>query len=409
MLGTTGVAKRVVVSELRRHLRVAALDHPFEARDFERDYVEPLFNDLPDFLESDETRQEEGWGRAWRTLLEEFPPTRDDDLLLSMHGVLVRDIYGVRSLVEVNEIAKLCPTHVVTMIDDVYLKWLRTETRAGGLSYVGRPTLLQLLDGRRAELLIGDTICRNVSGGHARIQNWFMAVRHPAQLLARIAFGSQGELRPVYLSFPISEPRRMNRDDGDKSGIDAVNGFLSDAREFERSNSRMAAFCPLSIDELPILGLMDSEADGNGMVNFEFAERWNVSDFYGSEEILMTNSASDPDPSDIELDRNQVKSSEGMIRADVAVRDYRLVSQSRRLVVFNPVFNNKLSGGVDNEIAYAAHLRRPVHIFQDEAHDSEGLARQHLLGSGGALGSRPSSNFIVFHESLDAALTAAAQ
>jgi len=405
LLGTTGVAKDVVVERLREELHHSAHADHFEARDFERDYVLPGFDDLPDFLDSDEPRQREGVRSAWERLRIEFPPDRTDDLVLSMHGVLVRELYGVRSLVNIDEIRAFEPTQVITVIDDVYLKWWKTEARAGGLGYIGRPTLLQLLDGRHAEMLIGDLICRNTDPhGPRPLMNWLMAARHPACLVARLVFGDPNELVPIYLSFPISEPRRMQAADGDQSGIEQVNQFLREATDFERSHQRVVNFCPLSIDELPMLNVARLDLDESALVPFRPGEqRWNVTSYYGAAETLMAEDL----PEEIPLVNGQVIECIGMVGGDVAVRDYRLVAQCRRLVVFNPVFNGRLSSGVDNEIRYAMNLRKPIHIFQDPKHDPDDLARQHLIGAVGALGSRPLSNRINFHPSVQAALEAA--
>src|ERR1700681_202677 len=81
LLGTTGVAKNVVIDRLPEELHHSAYAAPFEARDFERDYVLPGFDDLPDFLDSDEPRQREGVRSV-----PEFPPERVLEVRLTGSG-----------------------------------------------------------------------------------------------------------------------------------------------------------------------------------------------------------------------------------------------------------------------------------------------------------------------------------
>jgi hypothetical protein len=317
--------------------------------------------------------------------------------------VIARNIYGVRSLVDVELIRAFVPTHVITLLDDVYLGWWRTQRRAGDLAYIGQPTPLQLLDARHAELLVGDLICRHLKLCRGRsIPNWLVATRHPARVLNRLLFSEPERLLPIYLSFPISDPRRL-ASNGDSSGVREVNAFLQQAAAVERQNPRVVCFCPVTIDELPWLACLRDGSQPDEDVVFETSNRWNVADFYGNTEILMA----EGQPTQIMIKDSELRASEGMIRGDVAVRDYRLIKQSQRIVVFNPCFQGNLSSGVDNEITFALSLYLPVHIYQDPTHDPAGAARQRYKGQVGSLGGRPLSDRVTFHDSITEAFEAA--
>lgn len=405
LLGTTGVNKSFAVKQLHEYRKMTAQPAPFKAVDFEREYITTSIDtEFASFLDFNESVQYERWDAAWHQFHEEFPPERDVNLILSLHGVVLRELYGVRSLIAVDAIRQYQPTHMITLMDDVYMQWRRTELRAGGREYVGQPTLLQLLDGRHSELVIAD-VFRRCLPSTSRPKNWLVAARHPARVLDRLLFGS-GDVLPVYLSFPISEPRRMEKA-GDHSGIEEINKFLVLAMEQERSSPHVVCFSPLAIDELPLAARVTGPGMASGEETVDFSpakERWEVRDYIGEEDLLLTE---ETDSAVIQVPAKQLREAEGMIRGDVGVRDYRLVRQARRLVVFNPWFNGRPSSGVINEVDHAVDQRLPVHIFQDPAHDVRGEASAMLKGTSGALGGRPGRQRVQFHSTIREALGSA--
>jgi hypothetical protein len=365
-----------------------------EVIDFEKRFVEPRAGSLYNYLDALERFQRSLWEAAWSDFRSLLSSLRGKDIILSLHATLVRPLYGVRSPVLMDFLRDFDPSICVTLIDDVYTKWSRTERRAGQLDWRGRPTLEQLISARRAEIFLGDILARNLRSD-STLGNYVLAVRHPARTLSRLVFGSRSLLR-IYWSFPISEPRRM-QSNGDSSGIDEITRFLSHAAAFERENP-CVCFCPLTIDELPLTSLLSTDLPPSETVEFRAELRWNVRDFYGRDEILLSDDTSFPSP--LLLRREQVVDVQGMIPADVRTRDYRLVMQSQRLVVFNPFFGGKLSRGVDSEIRCATALAIPVEIYQDPNHDPDNLAKSTFKRSAGALGGAPGQEYITFHESL---------
>lgn len=421
ILGNTGVNKSLALTQLAEYRKVTAQTPAFHAVDFERDFIVPtLEDDFAGFLDMDESEQCQRWESAWKQFCTDFPPTRDENIVLSLHAVVLRELYGVRSLVALDAIQDYAPTHLVTLIDDVYTQWQRTEKRAHGREYVGQPTLLQLLDGRHSELVIGDMLRRTITE-RSPPKNWLLAVRHPARVLDRLLFGS-GDVLPIYLSFPISEPRRMAKE-GEAGGIEEVNRFLKLAISHEKKNQHVVMFSPLAIDELPLAGRsanlappanrgaqavsteVDAEERTSPTMTFSpQGERWEVRDYLESDDLILTE---ETNPDSIEIPIAQVQQAEGMIRHDVRVRDYRLVRQARKLVVFNPLFNGRLSSGVQNEVDHAVAQKRPVHVFQDPRHDPDRRTEALLKGSSGALGGRPGRQRVLFHDTIDEALESA--
>lgn len=318
LLGPTGTDKRAMVEALieAREQTDGAL--PLEYIDFEKEYAANTVGGMPDYLDVQDEPQRQRWLDGWRNLILERADS-GHDLVVGLHSVLTRPLYGSRSPIFIPQVEELELTHVVTAIDDVYMQWHRTHLRAGRRTWIGQPTLSQLIDARRAELVIGDLIASHVGGAYKPgITNWLIAARHPVRLLERLLFGDPPP-RPIYLSFPISKPREMARA-GDDSGLREVEEFLRDTAEFERAHEGMVSLCPLSIDELPAADAARRDKNDDEPISIDMIQRWDPSGFWGESERLMTG----PLPSKIEIPNGELLEAEGMIRADVAVRDYRL-------------------------------------------------------------------------------------
>lgn len=394
VLGSTGVGKAVALQQLSNYReRLAGV--PVKFFDFEKDFVEaerPLYQ----YLDVDEVAQRRIWQAAWVRFLEEFGALGDTDVILAMHGVVVRKMYGFRTPIIIDDIKRFSPSLIITLIDDVYLQWARTERRAHGEDHIGRPTLAQLLAARRAEIFLADIIAAHVN---PPTLNYALAVHHPARTLDRLIFGAATRRKTIYLSFPISGPRR-DQGEGDSSGIDGINAFLAAASEFDRASPPAVCFCPLTIDELPLAAECDATADNADEVAFNVrAKRWDVRQFYGSDPLLTV---PESHPVEVRIPRQDCEDAVGLIKTDVAVRDYRLVSQASCLVVLNPWYKGNATGGVRNEIRAAMLAMKPVYVYQDPAHDPNGQAVAQLKGSRGSLGDIPRAEYIHFHRSIPA-------
>ncbi len=413
VLGITGVDKERAIDNLLDFYAEDPHGKPQPvAIDFEKQYI-PRIADLHEYLDEKERNQSRIWEEAWSDFSKDYGGY-EGDIILSLHGVIVRKLYGFRSPLNLKLLEEWAPTDIVTLIDDIYMCWFRTEYRAGGLDWKGRPTLEQLLTARRVETHTGDLIAGHCTA-RKYTKNYILAVRHPVRVLYRLLYGPQPQTKPVYLSFPITGPRDM-REKGSNQGIDEVNGFIKEASGFEVRNPNVACFCPLAIDELPIESLFKMMDGGSGReaakdssgavakmdIETVLKQRWEVDDFWDGE-ILLTDDSVVPEiaKTAIELDIDQVRDALGLIRTDVAHRDFRLVLQSKCLVVFNPWFDNQQSYGVDNEIACAYQHQIPTFIYQDPEHGDLTFVEQELKRQVGALGGRPGQEYIKFYGSLE--------
>jgi hypothetical protein len=390
--GVTGIDKTRALARLAEYCN--ADSHPLHIVNFEKDF---LFTggagagSIPrtSFLDGTPTQQREEWDKAWGKLTAAI---QDDvrDIVINIHGCYIRGHYGSRWILDPNRVASIRPELIVTLIADVYDMWWRTEERAQGEFWKGRPTLEQLVLGRRFEVAVGDQVALA-----ARCKHLVLAVGHPCDTLARFIY--KPGVKVAYLSFPISEPRRMARKN-DLSGIEAVSNFVRYAHQRQKASKNIACVCPLAIDELPfvssLVGLSgeNAEFDRDGL-------RWNLNSFWSANEQLGEPvSPYGPFPLD------KVRDAAGSIETDVGWRDYRLAEQASCLAVFNPVFNNsgKIARGVQNEVVFATRNGIPVYIFQDPAYDTAKLCESHYsASSGGTMPDNPGATRILMMPSLE--------
>jgi hypothetical protein len=369
-----------------------------EIIDFERDY---LFNEAkggaPDFLDAPARHQHLVWRAAWDILKEELPVIEskhpNTDILISIHGCTTRSHYGVRSSLDPSRAATLKPTHIVTLIDDIYDVWWRTQIRAGGHASVGMPTLEHLIQARRTDLVIADQVAHACN---PPAQHLLISASHPCSTLWNWLYGQSPKV--VYLSFPISQPRRLERQ-GDDTGLSEVNAFLGEAYRRQALNENLVFICPLGIDELPLRQALKAAENGENVVEIKNRKgeiiydedpdtgddvprlgltferdrvRWNLDSLWPVAERLSPGPPSLAQRSPLLL--SELRVANGIIFSDVGWRDYRLVEQARFLAVLNPRFRGSraVSRGVINEIEYARGLMTNSFICQELAYDPDG-------------------------------------
>ena len=183
---------------------------------------------------------------------------------------------------------------------------------------------------------------------------------------------------------------------GEMAGIFEVSRFIEQAQERQRQAMDLALICPLAIDELPFAALKDARTE---FIEFDRdSQRWDLAEFWPIEARLAPpTNVSRPIPT------AQLRDAAGTISTDVGWRDFRLVEQSDRLAVFDPVFNDRgsVSRGVANEVSHAVRLGHPVYIYQDPRHDTKGALNRWLdqMG-GGTMGLAPSSRLITVKQSI---------
>lgn len=377
LLGPTGMDKKDVAVRLSKlgesqwHYRGGV-----KVVRFEQEYVDKIAGAHYQFLNEKIHRQKELWDKAWDNFVTTLNEDASDVIILSMHGAVVWSQYGARVILDPSKVVNdFKPDVIITLIDDVYDMWWRTEHRAQGADYFGRPSLEQLIEVRRVELIVGDQIAA-IAGPNCR--HFALAMSHPIDCLSRLAYAPKPTV--VYTCIPITGPREMEAQ-GDLSGIEEINSFLKEVIDTQLSDNTgsLVMICPLTIDELPFRGAFAAEkskALGSGVGLRDFLK--NTDFTFDRDKLRWPLSGVWSDPMTLGVDKQYqkaipallVENVTGLIYTDVGLRDFRLVAQSDCLLVYNPCFReDKISRSVKQEITDASSDSKPVFAFQDPAKD----------------------------------------
>lgn len=421
LLGICGLGKAQLAGRIDSWCQTHHHHAPLRIEDFEHNYL-PNGAKVPyrTFLRDAPTKQFDYWRSGWAELRGSgFLGSTNDDTVLLMHGAIVRGDYGTRVVLDLPSVLEFQPDTIITLIDDVYDLWWRTEDRAKDDSWKGRPTLEQLIAARRTEQLVGDLIANHLNPPARHV---VLSVNHPLENAARLIL-STSPPHIVYLAFPISEPRRMlQQQPPNQRGMDLINEFHRSAFQIQKELPNCLFITPLAIDERPLSdlarqpesGVVEEVAAAQGepdqqCLRFDRDTRRWPTTIVGPRETLI--SAGPPNASAQKpIPLSQVRAASGSIETDVGWRDYRLVLQADALAVCCPVMNNRdeLAGGVRDEINFATTRGKPVYIYQDEQQDEKNLARQLLKPGSSAMGVSDQQELITFCQSMEDALKRAA-
>jgi hypothetical protein len=325
--------------------------------DFENDFLKPKLNvkNWTVFLAQDIAQQATTWRQAWNALREKLD---SENTILGLHATYVSGPLGLRCPVHIPSVCEdFKPTLIISLIDDVFQMWTRTETRAGGQEIKGRPSFEQLLVARRAELLLGDVILSHTGNSNAR-HVLCAAGNNIDALINLLVFNA----KVTYLSFPISASRELEAK-GDTSFREIINqAHHLAATEMSARRSR-SFISPLAIDELPIVFKASSAPEGTTEIDFDCEnERWNLAQLWGNPDIAILPSLT----GSRKFPMAQVSSATGTIRTDVGWRDRRLVLQSESLAIVcpKPPGENRITRGVSEEIQTAVPLGIICNLWQ---------------------------------------------
>ncbi len=413
LLGPTGLDKRAVADAAVAELHEQH-GHPVRVLGFETDFLErlPQAHGLISYLQKPMYDQAQLWREAWNRAAPEL--NQPGVTLLNLHATAVRDYYGVRITADVDRICQdFDPTLIVTLADDVYSMWHRTEYRAQGDASRGRPTMEQLLMARRVEAMVGDLIERRQLERHKLARHVFLAVNHPVTTLTNIILGNA---QIVYLSFPISAPRDLEQSKvkaHQKTAAaikEEINAFHALALDAQRHNPRVAFVSPLAIDELPFAAALQTVHGAKKTFTFPAQKRrWPTSELWPNTPFLIKNQA--PVVTNIPIDAARAVT--GMIGTDVGWRDYRLVLQAHYLACYSPILPRpnaewRIARGVAGELEKATGNFIPCHVYQNPRFDPTG-EWERWLGSAGTMGSSDKNTFIVKEESVQAVIGAVSE
>ncbi|WP_145984422.1 hypothetical protein [Bradyrhizobium nitroreducens] len=361
LLGPTGVDKVTAMKRLRTRMD-GSLGHDFVYVDFENDFLKARLNvrNWVTFLAQDIAQQAMTWRQAW----DDFKKTLGSEaVVLGLHATYVSGILGLRCPVHIPSICSdFAPTLIVSLVDDVFQMWSRTETRAQGQEVKGRPTFEQLLAARRAEQLLGDVVLSHL--GNPKARHIVCATGNNLDALVNVIVFDA----PVtYLSFPISAPRELAAS-GDSSFVAVINQAHLLAAQEMITNRHRAFISPLSIDELPIVSKAGKVPAGTTSVDFECdKERWNLVELWGNADLSILPCLSET----ISIPVKQIDDASSAMRTDVGWRDRRLVLQSASLAIVcpKPPHENRITRGVEDEIQTAVTVGITCNYWQQQDWD----------------------------------------
>jgi hypothetical protein len=342
LLGPTGVDKQTAALRLRDHI-ASRLGHRIIFIDFENAFLKPHLKSWMTFLGQDIAQQASTWRQAW----DEFTQTLDDNItILGLHATYVSSVLGLRFPIHIPSIcSEFKPTIIISFIDDVYRMWARTEDRAAGRDYEGRPSFEQLLVARRAEQSLGDLILSHT--GNRRARHILCAAGNNLDALTNLIIFDA----PVtYLSFPISAARQLQAK-GDDTFIQLINRAHHLAAAEMMAVPQRSFISPLAIDELPILAKIPERADAAELAFDPRKDRWNSEELWGDPALCIL----PPTTKELRFPVAQVDEAAAAIRTDVGWRDRRLVLQSRSLAIVCPKDpeEDRITRGVGEEIQTA--------------------------------------------------------
>lgn len=254
---------------------------------------------------------------------------------------------------------------VVTLVDDIYDIWYRlrqgnqlwdqatyqaSEHTPFSLSVLAITQLLTLLDWRSAEILAAEA-----AASALHIPHLVLAVKHPCEVLYGIICE---EKVPIYVSHPITEPRRLEQTE-DVHLVDEFKDEIAQISDELIHSSTYAPVLPTAIDELRINRTDDTYVP-------LLQQRWPTP----NRTLLQDPSPDNVNPLDPCNDYNNWNDgSKNAISELLAVladgigkqissRDRKLVEQCPVLVVWNPYFNGRTSGGVAQEVEHLERMRK---------------------------------------------------
>lgn len=390
LLGPTGVDKATAATRLARYLD--GMGHGFLFVDFENEYLkkDPGVRSWTHFLAQDLELQALTWRRVW----DQFKTSLNEDTtILALHATYVSGLLGLRCPVHIPSICDdFKPTLIVSLVDDIYSMWKRTESRAAGRDDKGRPSFEQLLTARRAEQTFGDVILTHLPPNTAR--HVLCAAGNTLTALANLIVF---DAAITYLSFPISAPRELATV-GKVEFVKLINEAHHLAVGEMKKDHNRSFISPLAIDELPMV-LKAKEVSEEKEMKFDCAnDRWNLDELWGDSSLPIV----PPDSEAFSFFTAQIADAQGLMRTDVGWRDRRLVMQSRSLAIVcpKPPEQNRITSGVETEIETAILLGIFCAYWQKPEWDPEDFVGKRYSRTG-SMGAGHSQAFIKRVDSLN--------
>jgi len=230
-------------------------------------------------------------------------------------------------------------------VDDVDL--LRNEYRVR--------QLLFLLAWRRAELVQAELLARQL---HCRFVP--LGVKHPQEVVLPLFDRHTPPPPLVYVSHPISRPRRFRREHGDWPP------FVGQCNAIPRALARLQVLpvMPTAIDELRLQQPRDDLLDRWPILEARWPRPVTEIGLLITPQAAALDQIFDADAFNTATDSRKhtmvglIRGLEAAIQAEVPFRDHLLISATQHLVIFRPLYETGVfSDGVQDEIKHWSDLR----------------------------------------------------
>lgn len=370
--GISGIDKeqflKRLVSKIKKGIQVFQINFEKELLNEDRNPPESS-SDMPTFLNSDDAKlklQTIETNYSWIAKKIDTIPSETTDIFLNMHLSYFKnsEFYPPFVPLYFNQIFTKFPeseVRIITLIDDIFSIWQKIKDRESSGFLNTQLTLREILAWRSLESLRAEELKQHVmisEEGTRRISNYVVSIRHPFETFYNLIF-EQNPNR-IYLSFPITETRKNKQDIAD------VNSFRKTMYTVGSKNN-VVIFDPVAIDELAMSEPLEkAKNESSELVTIKQEHRWPLEN---------SNSLADEVKWPITIPSDQVEDAIKDINNQIATRDYTLVDTSIFLCVYRPLFDGKLSRGVDAEIKRAnAHMKRVIMYNPKEDQEKQSQA-----------------------------------
>lgn len=264
---------------------------------------------------------------------------------------------------------------IVTLIDDVFSIWNSISSREGEKGYSNtKLSLKEILSWRSLEALRAESLKIHYmyeNEGGRQVSHYVISIRHPHSTFHNLLFKENATR--IYLSYPISEPRKTNTD------IMEINMFRTTMHDLSNKHG-LVVFDPVAIDELCIKFALDKllaktpkkKHHEITSVKITKDDRWPIClDGLVAPDIQFP----------IVLPRREIEEVIKDIGNQIVSRDYAFVDASSYLAVYRPVYCKKVSKGAEKEIDRANDHMKRVLIYHPKEDHIDPTATTHPFGA----------------------------
>lgn len=360
--GHTGINKGKVLSNLALVVREkqglpADSSEPLVI-DFEKELVNHLGGSFSAFLRTgDFSYQLSSWTTTMKKINKELTEQdpKPKSIFLSLHCTFY--VAGrLFSLLDLKGIRDFNPTHIVTLIDDIYEVQGRIKHKSGQEFYL---RLRELLAWRSMEIAMAEFLTRSLKQLEERpIKHYVLAVKHSKQMLYNLLYKTTAP--KFYASIPITATRSK-----------ANYRYEIDRVRQELCRRYPVVFDPLTIDE-DIPGLFNSakrkRRDLLVVNRGSRLDRWPI-----PERGTLTEGRQDVYP--LHLSAEELLEAEANIKEQIEPRDLMLIDQVDCVAGYRPNYRGEFSKGMFAEFLHARDVAEPkkdLHFFHPKEDEKGG-------------------------------------